>query len=118
MRDYLPLIEGLTIYVAIYPAGAESENNSQSTANDNKERKRERERARYAAMSQSEKNARNLRQREARQKTKGAGELHICCLPWVDQHSICCYHLVASFNTPICFVLRLMYFYFCLLDML
>ncbi|XP_039784766.1 uncharacterized protein LOC120651352 isoform X2 [Panicum virgatum] len=31
---------------------------------------RERERARYAAMSQSEKNARNLRQREARQKTK------------------------------------------------
>jgi len=50
--------------------GAESENNSQSTANDNKERKRERERARYAAMSQSEKNARNLRQREARQKTK------------------------------------------------
>ena len=95
----------LTIYVLLLPmSGAESAHNSPSVNSDNKHSKRERERARYAAMSQSEKNARNLRQREARQKTKGAGELHICCLPWVDQHSICCYHLVASFNTSICFV--------------
>jgi len=50
--------------------GAESAPNSQSTNNDNKQRKRERERARYATMSQEEKNARNLRLREARQKKK------------------------------------------------
>jgi len=50
--------------------GAESAPYSQSVNNDNKQRKRERERARYAAMSQEQKNARNLRQREARQKKK------------------------------------------------
>ena len=64
---------------AIYTAGAESAPNSQSTNNDNKQRKRERERARYAAMSQEEKNARNLRLREAHQKKRKVMDaLHIC----------------------------------------
>jgi len=49
---------------------AESALNSQSANNDKKQRKRERDRARYASMSQEQKNARNLRQREARKKKK------------------------------------------------
>ncbi|KAG2627507.1 hypothetical protein PVAP13_3KG127295 [Panicum virgatum] len=52
--------------------GAGSAPNPKPATNDNKHRKRERDRARYAAMSRAEKNARNLRQREARQKKKGA----------------------------------------------
>ena len=58
------------ICYAIYNVGAESAPYSQSANNDKKQRKWERERARYAAMSQEQKNARNLRQREARQKKK------------------------------------------------
>jgi len=50
--------------------GAESVPNSSSASHNNKQCKRERERARYAAMSQEEKNARNLRKREARQKKR------------------------------------------------
>ena len=58
-----------TIYVLILTtSGAESAHNSPSANNDNTRRKRERERARYAAKSQEEKNAGNLRLREARKK--------------------------------------------------
>ncbi|XP_039838200.1 uncharacterized protein LOC120698580 isoform X2 [Panicum virgatum] len=48
--------------------GAESAHNSPSVNSDNKHRKRQRERARYAAKSQEEKNAGNLRLREACKK--------------------------------------------------
>ena len=57
---------------SIYNVGAENVPNSPSASNNNKQRKRERERARYAAMSQEEKNAKNLRRRVVRQKNKGA----------------------------------------------
>jgi len=52
--------------------GGDSASNSQSADNNAKHRKRERDRARYAAMSREEKNAICLRQREVRQKKKGA----------------------------------------------
>ena len=57
---------------SIYNVGAENVPNSPSASNNNKQRKWERERARYAAMSQEEKNAKNLR-REARKKKKCVG---------------------------------------------
>ena len=89
---------------AIYTAGAESAPNSQSTNNDNKQRKQERERARYATMSQEEKNARNLRLREACQKKKGDWmdyvfvvlQIH-CLVIWMGQNLMVCCQLVASF---------------------
>ncbi|KAG2649961.1 uncharacterized protein LOC120655291 [Panicum virgatum] len=59
--------------------GAESAPYSQSANNDKKQRKRERKRARYAAMSQEQKNARNLRQREARQKKECQNPMETNC---------------------------------------
>ena len=92
-------------------SGAESAHNSPSVNSDNKHRKRERERARYAAKSQEEKNARNLRLREAHRKKKGAR-----CIPklWCYKYIICSldgsrfqgfYKLVGRFNTSTCFVI-------------
>jgi len=57
--------------------GAEGESRLQIANNSTEQRKRERERTRYATMSQEEKNARNLRKREARQKKKR------CCMHFV-----------------------------------
>ena len=101
-----------TIYVLILTtSGAESAHNSPSANNDNTRRKRERERARYAAKSQEEKNARNLRQREAHRKKKSAR-----CIPklWCYKYIICSldgsrfqgfYKLAGRFNTSTCFVI-------------
>ena len=71
--DYLNQKNRCTDYIcsAIYTAGANSASNSHSANNNAKHRKRERDRARYATMSQEEKNAICLRQREVRQKKKG-----------------------------------------------
>ncbi|XP_039847412.1 uncharacterized protein LOC120706760 isoform X3 [Panicum virgatum] len=55
--------------------GADSESNLQPATNSTVQRKRERERTRYAAMSQEEKNAKNMRRREARQKKKGVARI-------------------------------------------
>ncbi|RLN06986.1 hypothetical protein C2845_PM11G18710 [Panicum miliaceum] len=88
----------------------DSVSNSQSANINDKNRKRERERARYAAMSQEEKNARYLRQREVRQKKKGAGcIIDLCCYKYITynldgsrfQGS---YKLFGSFNTSTCFL--------------
>ena len=79
--------------------------------NDKKQRRREMARARYAAMSQEEKNARNLRLREARRKKKG-----VRCIPklWCYKYITCSldrsrfqgfYKLVGRFNTSTCFVI-------------
>ena len=70
------------------------------------------ERARYAAMSQEEKNARNLRLREARQKKKGAGFIIYLFsyiyypVIWVGQDFMGCCQFVTSFRVPICFTAR------------
>ena len=71
--DYLNQKNRCTDYIrsAIYIVGADSASNSQSADNNAKHRKRERDRARYATMSQEEKDAICLRQREVRQKKKG-----------------------------------------------
>jgi len=72
--------------------GAESAHNSPSVNSDNKHRKRERERARYEAKSQEEKNAGNLRLREAREKKrkvldafKNCGVTNILPVIWMGQ---------------------------------
>jgi len=96
--------------------GAEGESRLQIANNSTEQRKRERERTRYATMSQEEKNARNLRKREARQKKKR------CCMHFVfavlHKYITCnldvsifqdCYKLVGSFNTS---YHLLMYIYF------
>jgi len=90
--------------------GAESESNLQPATNSTVQRKRERERTRYAAMSQEEKNAKNMRRREARQKKKGVARISFLrCYKYITCNldgSIfqCCYKLVGPFNTSICFV--------------
>ena len=89
-------------------SGAESAHNSPSVNSDNKHRKRERERARYAAKSQEEKNAGNLRLREARKKKKGVGEFHICCSTYIlpcNLHGSTFHQLVAYINTPVYWVM-------------
>ena len=102
----------LTIYVLLLPmSGAESAHNSPSVNSDNKHSKRERERARYEAKSQEEKNAGNLRLREARKKKKGAR-----CIQklWCYKYITCnldgsrfqgSYKLVGHFSTFTCFVI-------------
>ena len=60
-------------------------------------------------MSQEEKNARNLRLREARQKKKGAGCIIYLCsyiyypVIWVGQDFMGCCQFVTSFRVPICY---------------
>ena len=64
--------------------------------------------ARYASMSQEQKNARNLRQREARKKKKGVGEFHICCSTYIlpcNLHGSTFHQLVACINTPVYWVM-------------
>ena len=98
----------LTIYVLLFTSQGLRAHPIQSANNDKKQRKRERDRARYAAMSQEEKNARNLRLREARQKKKGAGFIIYLFsyiyypVIWMGHNFMGCYQLVASFKVPTC----------------
>jgi len=108
-RDYLHYKNRRTDYICYANCTVEAESalNSQSANNDKKQHKRERDRARYASMSQEQKNARNLRQREARKKKKGAGEFHICCSTYIlpcKLHGSTFHQLVAYINTSICYV--------------